>query len=167
MMLHRFIGLSELKAICSYGIVKPLDGKRTCLYFFPNEGDYHYSREYELEYLSGVVSDIEIENTTRVFCCIYINIPKRKLIKEILPYADPEGSWFSRIYCEEYHLFGSYSKADIKSIVLFADKLNKEKIAEFRRVEEAYLFLKSKGCRDFDWNHVIGDFRKETLGIEV
>lgn len=154
MKVHRFIGLSELEAICSCGTVKPLKDKRRCLYFFPDEGMYHHSREYELEYISGIVGSYIIEDSTRVFCCIYLNIPKRELVKDIMPYADPYGSFYSKIYCDEYHLFGCYAKADIKRVVLFADNLYIEKIAEFRRVEEAYLFLKSKGCWDFDWANV-------------
>lgn len=163
MRVHRFIGLSELEAICKEGFVKPLEGKRTCLYFFPDEGCYHHSREYELEYVSGLVGDIEIENSTRVFCCIFLDIPKKNLVWEIMPYADPDGGWYSRISCDEYHLFGSYSADDITRVVIYADKLTMEEMAEFRRVDEAYEFLKGKGCKEFDWNNVIGEFRKEAM----
>lgn len=150
MKLHRFIGLSELKALAENGKVAPQETGE-CLYFFNEDDVYHHSPAYELEYLSGIVGDMKIDGISRLFCMIELYLPKKRLVKEIRTYADPEGSFWDTIGVDEYHLYGAYAASDIRRVVLFADEGEVTAMAEFKAIEEAYDYLKARNVQDFKW----------------
>lgn len=145
MKVHRFIGLSEIQALLRDGIVKPLqENGRRCLYFFDSEE--HPSPAYQLEYVSGIVGELESDsNNYRYFCLIRCDIPEKHFVKSVEPYADPEGGWFDKIGVEELHLFGEYRKEAVKAVELYIDHYFQYKMhSSYNTVEEAYEFLKSK-----------------------
>lgn len=158
MKVHRFIGLSELEAIAEKGKVEPLK-EGGCLYFFSEDDVFHESPEYELEYCSGIVGDMKIDGVSRLFCMIELNLPRKRLVKEIRTYADPEGSFWDTIGVEEYHLYGAYAAADIRRVVLFADDWTATEIAEFKAIDEAYGYLKARNVRDFSWSSEFSEFK--------
>lgn len=143
MMVHRFIGLSELEALLTKGIVSPLEeNRRNCLYFWDSEN--HDCPSYQLEYLSGVVGEIGSEKTEyrRFFCQVSCDIPEERFKKRYRPYADPYGDWFDTILEDELHLFGEYKKEEVRGVKLFVDhNFGFEEHSSFDTIEAAYRFL--------------------------
>ena len=119
MLVHRFIGLSEIEALLNDGVVKPLaENKRDCLYFF--DSDEHGCPCYQLEYLHGIVGEMFSHKTDdRFYFLIHCDIPEKRFKVVCERYADPYGSWFDTIGENELHLHGSYLKKDVKSVTLY------------------------------------------------
>ena len=144
MMVHRFIGLSEIEVLLNDGVVNSLaENNRNCLYFF--DSDEHGCPGYQLEYLSGIVGEMFSHKTNdRFFFLIHCDIPE-KCFKVIFErYADPEGSWFATIGVDELHLHGSYRKKDVKAVTLYTDdNFGFKRHSSYNTIEEAYEFLKS------------------------
>ena len=144
MLVHRFIGLSEIEALLNDGVVNPLEkNKRDCLYFF--DSNEHECPSYQLEYLYGVVGEIYSHNQReRYFFLIHCDIPEDRFQVVCETYADPEGSWFATIGVEELHLFGEYRKESVKAIELYTDHYFGFKLhSSYDTIEEAYEFLKA------------------------
>lgn len=144
MMVHRFIGLSELEALLTKGIVSPLEeNRRNCLYFF--DSNEHGCPGYQLEYLSGIVGEMFSHKTDdRFFFLIHCDIPEECFKVVFERYADPKGSWFATIGVDELHLHGSYQKKDVKAVTLYTDdNFGFKRHSSYDTIEEAYEFLKS------------------------
>lgn len=146
MMVHRFIGLSELEALLTKGIVSPLeDNRRNCLYFWDSEN--HDCPSYQLEYLFGVVGEIRSDKTEyrRFFCQVSCDIPEERFKKKYMTYADPYGAWFDTILEDELHLYGAYRKEDVKCVRLYVDdRMGFKEYKSFDTIEDAYRFLTAK-----------------------
>ena len=143
MMVHRFIGLSELESLLTKGIVSPLEENgRNCLYFWDSEN--HDCPSYQLEYLSGVVGEIRSDKTEyrRFFCLVSCDIPEGRFKKEYMTYADPYGAWFDTILEDELHLFGEYKKEDVKCVRLYVDdRMGFKEYKSFDTIGDSYRFL--------------------------
>lgn len=147
MMVHRFIGLSEIEALINDGVVKPLaENNRICLYFWDSEN--HDCPSYQLEYLFGVVGEIRANKTEyrRFFYLVSCDIPKGRFKKKYMTYADPYGAWFDTILEDELHLFGEYKKEDVKCVRLYVvdDRMGFKEYKSFDTIEDAYRFLTAK-----------------------
>ena len=143
MLVHRFIGISELEDLVTEGIVNPSKSNgRDRFYFWDSEE--HTSPEYQLEYLSGIVGEIKSSKTEwRFFCLVSCDIPDDRFEKAYRTYADPEGSFFDTIGQEELHLYGSYRKEDVRSVRLYVDdRFGFKEDKSFDTINDAYLFLK-------------------------
>lgn len=144
MLVHRFIGLSEIEALLKDGVVNPLaENKRDCLYFF--DSDEHECPSYQLEYLYGIVGEMFSHKTDdRFFFLIQCDIPEERFKVVCERYADPDGSWFDTIGVYELHLHGSYRKNDVKTVTLYTDdKFGFKQHSSYDTIEEAYEFLES------------------------
>ena len=142
MLVHRFIGLSELEALVTEGIVSPSKSNgRDRLYFWDSEE--HTSPAYQLEYLSGIVGEIDSSKTEwRFFCLVSCDIPEDRFEKAYRTYADPEGSFWDTICQDELHLYGAYRKEDVKSVMLYVDdRFGFKEDKSFDTIEDAYRFL--------------------------
>lgn len=91
---------------------------------------------------------------SRLWCLIEVSMPQKRLVHEVKPYADPEGSFFAKIYVDEFHLYGGYAKEDIQRVVLYDEEIVYHKACEFHDAEEAYTFLKGQNVRDYKWEDV-------------
>ena len=145
MLVHRFIGLSEIEALLKDGVVNPLaENQRDCLYFWDSEK--HDCPSYQLEYLFGIVGEIRSDKIEygRFFCLVSCDIPEGRFKKKYMTYADPYGDWFDTILEDELHLHGSYRKKDVKTVTLYADdKFGFKQHSSYDTIEEAYEFLES------------------------
>lgn len=144
MLVHRFIGISEIEALLNDGVVKPLaENKRDCLYFF--DSDEHECPCYQLEYLFGIVGEMFSHKTDdRFYFLIHCDIPEKRFKVVCERYADPDGSWFETIGVDELHLHGSYRRKDVKSVTLYTDHyFGFKQHSSYDTIEEAYEFLKS------------------------
>ncbi len=142
MIVHRFIGLSELEALVTEGIVSPSKSNgMDRLYFWDSEE--HTSPAYQLEYLFGIVGEIKsIKTEWRFYCLVSCDIPKYRFKKAYRTYADPEGSYWDTICQEELHLYGAYRKEDVKTVTLYTDHYFGFKLHSFYdTIEDAYRFL--------------------------
>lgn len=144
MKVHRFIGLSEIQALIQEEVVRPLpENGRDRLYFWDSEE--HTRPAYQLEYLLGIVGEIESSKTEwRFFCLVSCDISEDRFEKAYRTYADPEGSYWDTICLEELHLYGAYRKEDVKSVRLYVDdRFGFKEDKSFDTIEDAYEFLKS------------------------
>lgn len=144
MLVHRFIGLSEIEALLKDGVVNPLaENNRDCLYFF--DSDEHGCPSYQLEYLHGIVGEMFLHNTDdRFYFLIHCDIPEKRFKVVCERYVDPDGSWFETIGVDELHLHGSYRSKDVKSVTLYTDHyFGFKQHSSYDTIEEAYEFLKS------------------------
>ncbi|MBO6031764.1 MAG: hypothetical protein J6Q22_09845 [Prevotella sp.] len=144
MLVHRFIGITEIEALLNSGVVNPLaENKRDRLYFWDSEE--HTSPAYQLEYLLGIVGEIKSSKTEwRFFCLVSCDISEDRFEKAYRTYADPEGSFWDTICLEELHLYGAYRKEDVKSVRLYVDdRFGFKEDKSFDTIEDAYEFLKS------------------------
>ena len=98
---------------------------------------------------------------SRLWCLIEVFLPPNRLVHEVKPYADPEGSFFDKIYVDEFHLYGGYAKDDIQRVVLYDEGIVYHKVCEFHDAEEAYTFLKGQNVRDYKWEDVFKGFFQE------
>lgn len=148
MLVHRFIGMSEIEALVNEGFVEPLEEnvnqwrcREKCLFFF--DSDKHECPSYQLEYLSGIVGEVySHKREERFFCLILCDIPEDRFQKECETYADPEGSFFATIGVDELHLFGAYRKEDVKGVRLYTDAgWGYSLHSSYDTIEDAYKFL--------------------------
>ena len=129
MRFVRFIGIEELDVLIKTGKVKPVKGRRDCLYFFPAEGEMcdgwgteFHTVEYRYEYVSGIVSDYYIDDR-RICIVLNLDIEKTGLEQVVETYADPEGSFWDTIGVVEYHSKKGYEIEDVVSVDIFQQKL--------------------------------------------
>lgn len=149
MLVHRFVGLSEIEALVKDGFVRPLpEHGRRCLYFF--DSNEHASPDYQLEYLSGIVGEIYLKKTEQhIYCLINCEIEDEKFLRACGTYADPEGSFWATIGVEELHLFGKYKKDEVKTITIYVSHhFGFKRQEDFNSIEDAYEFLKSKDAHE-------------------
>lgn len=143
MIVHRFIGLSELEALVTDGIVRPLEESgRKCLFFW--DSDKHDCPSYQLEYLTGIVGEIKSDKTEwrRFFCLVSCDIPDEMLKKKYMTYADPYGDWYDTMVEDELHLFGEYKKEEVKCVRLYVDdRMGFKEYKSFDTIGDAYRFL--------------------------
>ena len=157
MKFIRFISIRELEALLEDGKIKPIKGNRECLYFFPAQGEessvhgtVYHSVSYRFEYVSGVVAEISSDDYRR---CIVLNLEmdEDKLEPAVLPYADPEGSFWETIGVLEYHKKDGYKISDVVSVDIykqpsFSFGLVEEK--HFDDLKECYEWISSMGLHD-------------------
>ena len=153
MLVHRFIGMSEIEALVNEGFVEPLEEnvnrwrcRQKCLFFF--DSDKHECPSYQLEYLSGVVGEIySHKRKERYFCLVLCDIPEERFENKCESYADPEGGWFDTICVDELHLFGEYRKESIKSVTIYTDHyFGFIEHSSYNTIDDAYRFLKEQDC---------------------
>ena len=149
MLVHRFIGMSEIEALVNEGFVEPLEEnvnqwrcREKCLFFF--DSNKHECPSYQLEYLFGIVGEIHSHKTGKqYFCLVLCDIPKKRFKKKYMTYADPYGDWFDTILEDELHLYGKYQKKDVKGVQLYTDvHWGYDLHSSYDTIEEAYKFLK-------------------------
>ena len=141
MKVIRFISSTELIAVARDGQVSPLHDRwvshfgngvkkdKPCLWFYPyNNDSYAYgfhSPDYRLRYLHGIVAEeshILNGKPTTFYICLHLDLPKKDLTTDTQSYADPEGSFFAKIYVAEFLLHRPYQKSEIKKVEIYADE---------------------------------------------
>lgn len=162
MRVVRFIGSSELIALARDGQVSPLHNKwagrfgtenqkdKPCLWFFPyNNNSYAYgfhSPDYRLCYLHGIVAEERHALNGKpadFYICLHLDLPKKDLTVDTQSYADPEGSFFSKIYVDEFLLHRPYKKSEVKNVEIYVDEYFWDfKLLKTLTVDEAVLLIK-------------------------
>ena len=142
MKVIRFIGSSELTALARDGQVSPLHNRwvglfgnenkkdKPCLWFFPHNNDSYaygfHSPEDRLQYISGIVAEerhaLNNGKLASFYICLHLDLPKRDLTTDTQSYADPEGSYFAKIYVDEFLLHRPYKKSEVKKVEIYIEE---------------------------------------------
>ena len=154
MNLIRFVGIEELENLLEQKQVRPLKPRRDCLYFFPaydepvpeyeGRGAENQTIYYRLSYLTGIIEEYHTEILGSIYLCLNLDIPHTRLKPAWEMYADPDGSWFARISCLEYHAENGYDLKNVKSIDVWQDDsfLCFKPVKNFGNIEECIVWLK-------------------------
>ena len=124
---------------------------KPCLWFFPYDNDSYaygdHSPDYRLQYLQGIVArenHILDGRATDFFICLHLALPEKDLTTDTQPYADPEGSYFDRIFVDELLLHRPYQKDEVEKVEIYAyteSFLRKYNVVKSITLDEAALLI--------------------------
>jgi len=162
MKVIRFIGSTELVALARDGQVSPRHDMwvspfgngnkkdKPCLWFFPYDNDSYaygmHSPEYRLQYIHGIVADEDYilnGKSTQFYICLHLDITSKDFAVDTQSYADPEGSFYDRIYVDELLLHRPYKKSEVRKVEIYADEDWWDfKLVKSLTIEEAIMLIK-------------------------